>query len=301
MKKDLKEETEAALFQQSSSESPPESCQTSTTSQSPERLDNKNSVEFVRSPNSHGHIKPERKLTEDEAFWLGVNTSYSQPIPTTPLEPTTSSSNSSSQPRLILGSSQPKKVKNLKKLYGRNPFERAISSQELFDDNSSVSSMPSPLPASQTLTSDMVTDDDHDDLDDMEGIEIVNHQVNPFRKYDPSLFRWEDPSFSIGPGFFSNASPCYMVPMLNDPTRRDRVLYKLEKGTLGEVLKENQTMEEELDEDIKQFISTHSRLDPSVNLIVVITIIYIYITYSLFFFYIYSHLNLPSQKLMRIY
>ncbi|GAA5811491.1 hypothetical protein MFLAVUS_004928 [Mucor flavus] len=261
LKKELKEETEATLLQQFSNESTPEtdSQQTSVASQSPERLQDKSSVEFVRSPS---HAKLDRKLTEDEAFWLGVNTSYSQPTPATYTDPVLPKL-TCSQPRLILGSSKPKKSRNLKRSFGRNPFERAISSsQDFFDDNSSVSSVPSPIQPIQSFINDDATMVE-DELDEMEGVEIVNHQINPYRKYDPSLFHWEDPSFSIGPGFFSNASPCYLVPILNDPTRRDRVLRKLEKGTLGEVLEENQSMEEELDEDIRQFISTHSRLDPN--------------------------------------
>ncbi len=122
----------------------------------------------------------------------------------------------------------------------------------------------SPLPQSQPTLShimdDMIPDDDEED--DME-IEVVTHEIDPFRMYDPSLFHWEDPTFSIGPGFFSSASPCYLIPMLNEPTRRDRVLKKLEKGTLGEVLEENQCMEQDVDEDIRQFLSTHK--DPNVN------------------------------------
>lgn len=258
----MKQETEAALF---NSVSPPDttySHQTSNAS-SPERLDSqrRHSVEFVHSPSHPMGSKPApRKLAEDEAFWLGVSTpeftSFSQPITTSFSFKETEISHMSStqQPsRLILGSSQPKR-KN-KQLFGRNPFQRAT--QDVFDDTPV-------LPSSQTQsTQEIMTDDDDDD--DMEGIEIINHEVNPFRNYDPSLFHWEDPSFSVGPGFFSKASSCYLVPMLNEPTRRDRVLRKLEKGTLGEVLQENQNMEEELDDDMRQFISKYSRLDPNVS------------------------------------
>lgn len=242
-----------------------------------------------------------RTLTEDEAFWLDLplsttttttaattTTSHSQPA-----AKSSSSSSSSFQfsqqpqtqpsPRLILGSSQPKRKKNFKqqKLFGRNPFQRASSSQDLLhplEDTSSFSSSsslpPIPPPSQQQPLSQptsqsqqqpfyrfpMIPDEEEDDEDD-EMIEIVTHEIDPFRKYDPSLFHWEDPTFSIGPGFFSTVSPCFTTPMLNDPTRRDRVLRKLEKGTLGEVLEENQNMELDMDEDIKDFLSTQVQID----------------------------------------
>lgn len=258
----MKQETEASLF---NSVSPPDttfSHQTSNAS-SPERSDAQHSVEFVHSP-SHPSSKPkQKKLAEDEAFWLGVSkpelTSFSQPITTSfSFTETEIPHMSSTQPtsRLILGSSQPKR-KN-KQSFGRNPFQR--SSQPV--DTPIETPVTAPAQPTQS-TQDILIDVDDDD--DMEDIEIENHQINPFRNYDPSLFRWEDPSFSVGPGFFSKASTCYLLPMLNESTRRDRVLRKLEKGTLGEVLQENQNMEEDLSEDMRQFITEHSQLDPNVS------------------------------------
>lgn len=278
LKKELKQETMADSLRQ----------------KSPER---RSSVEFVRSP-SHpmGRMKPsmfdkqpvhvrslefeEKKtfaldkkvLTEDEAFWLDVpatprTSSSSQPLPAH-TSPHLSPISSSQQPRLILGSSQPKRKKNLKqqKIFGRNPFQRALSSTSSSSQPMEEMTSPiSPLPQQQSqpilsqAMDDMIPDDEDDDME----IEVVTHEIDPFRMYDPSLFHWEDPSFSIGPGFFSSASPCYLVPMLNEPTRRHRVLKKLEKGTLGEISEENQCMEQDLDEDIRQFLSTH--IEPNVK------------------------------------
>lgn len=282
LKKELKQESIA------------ESLRQSQPLDSPERIESRrSSVEFVRSP-SHpmgSRMKPpmfdssqvnvrrlsefdgvktttrppiKKVLTEDEAFWLDLpttpkNASSSQPLPSTIFSQPTQQS-----PRLILGSSQPTRKKNLKqqKLFGRNPFQRAISSQELNpleEALSPISPLPSQQPVLSQIMDDMIPDDDEDD--DMEGIEVVTHEIDPFRMYDPSLFHWEDPTFSIGPGFFSSVSPCHLIPMLNEPTRRDRVLKKLEKGTLGEVSKENQVMEQDMDEDIRQFLSK----DPNVK------------------------------------
>lgn len=229
---------------------------------------------------SNNNSKPavlKKTLTEDEAFWLDLppsttTTSYSQPTAKT----STSSSFHFSQeaqtqpsPRLILGSSQPKRKKNFKqqKLFGRNPFQRASSSQDLLHPLEDTSSSLPPIPPSPQLSQPsqqpfyrpaMIPDDEDED-DEM--IEVVTHEIDPFRKYDPSLFHWEDPTFSIGPGFFSSVSPCFTTPILNDPTRRDRVLRKLEKGTLGEVLEENQNMELDMDEDIRDFLSTQLQID----------------------------------------
>lgn len=225
--------------------------------------------------NKHTTIK--RTLTEDEAFWLDL------PATTTSLsQPTAGSSSSSFQfspqpqtqpsPRLILGNSQPKRKKNFKQqqLFGRNPFQRASSSQDLLhplEDSSSLPPIPPSQPQSQTYHEPKMIPDDDDEDDDM--IEVVTHEIDHFRKYDPSLFHWEDPTFSIGPGFFNSVSPCFTTPILNDPTRRDRVLRKLEKGTLGEVLEENQSMELDMDEDIRDFLSTQVQVDVShINTIV---------------------------------
>lgn len=253
LKKTLKQESEANLF--SSSVSPPDtttsSHQTSNAS-SPERRPN---VEFVASPH------PKKLLSEDEAFWLGVPpssssefTSFSQPITTSFnfTETEVAPMSSTQQPaRLILGNSQPKR-KN-KQSFGRNPFQRTTPRAASIEPT--VPAFTSSIP-SQPMN---IESEDED-------IEIVNHEINPFRNYDPSLFQWEDPTFSVGPGFFSKASSCYLLPMLNEPSRRDRVLRKLAKGTLGEVLPENQSMEEDLDEDMRQFITQHSQLDPNASI-----------------------------------
>ncbi|KAI8373501.1 hypothetical protein EDC96DRAFT_41717 [Choanephora cucurbitarum] len=215
------------------------------------------SIEFVRSP--HRSSPTQRvttsttattNLAEDEAFWLGVSNSSSPPS-------SIASTNTNSQPRLILGGSQKKKKKSLLKeqeLLGRHTFHR----RHLHHFQQKEEEQNQPLPVKQTTNSDHDDDDD----DDMEGIEIVNHVVDPFRHYDPSVFHWEDPSFTIGPGFFGAATKVTM--MLNDPMRRDRVLRKLEKGTLGEVSEENQAMEDELEEEIRQFIAQHHIIDHTI-------------------------------------
>ena len=236
------------------------------------------SIEFVRSPHrssptQRGMISSQQTVTslsefedmkntvttsttattnlaEDEAFWLGVSQSPPPPSSTT-------STNTNSQPRLILGGSQKKKKKSLLKeqeLLGRHTFHR----RHLHHFQQKEEEQNQPPPVKQTTNSDHDDDDD----DDMEGIEIVNHVVDPFRHYDPSVFHWEDPSFTIGPGFFGAATKVTM--MLNDPMRRDRVLRKLEKGTLGEVLEENQAMEDELEEEIRQFIAQHHIIDHTI-------------------------------------
>ena len=293
LKKELKEELLAESLQLSQSQNDTQgslgsSC--STRPGSPERqVQRKSSVEFIRSPSQGSRMKAsvfeskqnQRRLsayeeiksalkpkqyTEEQAFWLDLpakTTSASQPT-------STSNSFSFSQPtsntqpsqRLVLGSSQPQRKKNFKqqKLFGRNPFQRALSSSQ--EVVSTVHPMEDPVSSpisSQTTTTsmmDLIPDDDEDD--DMEGIEIVTHEIDPFRKYDPSLFHWEDPSFSIGPGFFSSVSPFYLIPMLNEPSRRIRVLEKLEKGTLGEVLEENRNLEQNLDQDIRDFIANNT-------------------------------------------
>lgn len=221
----------------------------------------------------------DRVLTEDEAFWLGVTPiSVSQPLPTIAQEgissPTSSTTSSSTQPpRLKLGGSQPKKNQRMSKT---NPFQRRqrlVQQQLKIEQQQSKQHLETEeqqrqqpqMTINQTTTSLMDISDDEGD--DMNGIEIVNHEENPFRNYDPSLFRWEDPTFSVGPGFFGSSKACtsFMVPILNEPSRRDRILKKIEKGTLGEVLEENQAIEDALDEEIRQFIILNNIENPHVS------------------------------------
>lgn len=221
----------------------------------------------------------DRVLTEDEAFWLGVTPiSASQPLPTIAQEdassPTYSTTSSSTQPpRLKLGGSQPKKNQRMSKT---NPFQRRqrlVQQQLKIEQQQSKQHLEAEeqqrqqpqVSLSQTTASLMDISDDEGD--DMNGIEIVNHEENPFRNYDPSLFHWEDPTFSVGPGFFGSSKACtsFMVPILNEPSRRDRILRKIEKGTLGEVLEENQAIEDELDEEIRQFIILNNIDNPHVS------------------------------------
>ncbi|EPB92716.1 hypothetical protein HMPREF1544_00445 [Mucor circinelloides 1006PhL] len=213
----------------------------------------------------------DRVLAEDEAFWLGITpTSASQPLPNVHHEevssPTSSTSSSTQPPRLKLGGSQPKKNQRMSKT---NPFHRRqrLAQQQVKQNTEAEEStqsqrQPSHMSFSQTTASEMEISDD--ESDDMNGIEIVNHEENPFRNYDPSLFNWDDPTFSVGPGFFGSAKTCtsFMVPILNEPSRRDRILRKMEKGTLGEVTEENQAIEDELAEEIRQFIGLHNIDNP---------------------------------------
>ncbi|KAI8364185.1 hypothetical protein BD560DRAFT_448503 [Blakeslea trispora] len=227
-------------------------------------------------------------LAEDEAFWLGVSTheksssnssvssssqaspvsqqSLAQPYASSSTGTTTStgSQTQSSQPRLILGGSQTQKKKKKsallreQELLGRHTFHRRHLHH--FQQKAEEEQQQQQQQQQQIkTTSHIPVQPENGDDDDMEGIEIVNHVVDPFRHYDPSVFHWEDPSFSIGPGFFGAATKVTM--MLDDPSRRDRVLRKLEKGTLGEVLEENQAMEDEMEEEIRQFITQHHILD----------------------------------------
>lgn len=216
----------------------------------------------------------DRVLAEDEAFWLGITpTSASQPLPNVHHEevssPTSSTSSSTQPPRLKLGGSQPKKNQRMSKT---NPFHRRqrLAQQQVKQNTEAEEStqpqrQPSHMSFSQTTASEMEISDD--ESDDMNGIEIVNHEENPFRNYDPSLFNWDDPTFSVGPGFFGSAKACtsFMVPILNEPSRRDRILRKMEKGTLGEVTEENQAIEDELAEEIRQFIGLHNIDNPHVS------------------------------------
>lgn len=240
----------------------------------------------------------QRTLTEDEAFWLDIpstpstTTSYSQPIPSSTssssttstttaaaFQFSTASSNSQQEGKpkkkrqLVLGggSSQPiistKRTLKQLKLFGmtQNPFQRAINSPQLsptsIEASSPGSSTSSPRPPLTSTTTKSIVEAEYEEDDEDEQIEIVNHEFDPFKNYDPSLFHWQDPSFSIGPGFFSQVTSS--IPILNDPKRRSRVLYKLEKGTLGEVHEENKRMEEEISEDLRAFIAANSQLDVS--------------------------------------
>jgi hypothetical protein len=200
----------------------------------------------------------DRELTEDEAFWLGITPTSTAATPTSSSPPPSSSS----QPRLILGGSQPNKKRTTKPVYRRRRQMLLTQSQPLPE--------PTPQPpikiSSQPNNRSVYNMEEDDEDDDMEGIEIVNHEVNPFRHYDPSLFHWDDPTFSVGPGFFSSkACTSFMIPILKDSARRDRVLKKLAKGTLGEVLAENQAMEEDLDEEMREFIANNTIIDPNVK------------------------------------
>lgn len=220
----------------------------------------------------------DRVLAEDEAFWLGLTpTSASQPLPSAHLEKAaspTSSSSSTQPPRLKLGGSQPKKNQRMSK---SNPFHRRqrlaqqhskqiIETEEQLQLQSQPQRQPSLISFSQQTASQQMDISD-DENDDMDGIQVVYHEDNPFKNYDPSLFNWDDPTFSVGPGFFGSAKACssYMVPILNEPSRRDRILRKMEKGTLGEVTEENQAIEDELAEEIRQFISLHNIDNPHVS------------------------------------
>ncbi|KAK4517895.1 Pre-mRNA-splicing factor 18 [Mucor velutinosus] len=216
-----------------------------------------------------------RVLAEDEAFWLELTpTSASQPLPSVHHEQVaspTSPSSSTQPPRLKLGGSQSKKSQRISK---SNPFHRRqrlaqqqqskqiVEAEEQAQLHSQPQRQPSLMPFSQQAASQMDISDDEND--DMNGIQVVNHEENPFRNYDPSLFHWDDPSFSVGPGFFGSAKACtsYMVPILNEPSRRDRILRKIEKGTLGELTEENQAIEDELAEEIRQFINLHNINNP---------------------------------------
>ncbi|CAO3631863.1 unnamed protein product [Mucor fragilis] len=214
----------------------------------------------------------DRMLAEDEAFWLGITpTSASQPLPSVHQEEVTSPTSSTQPPRLKLGGSQPKKSQRMSK---SNPFHRRqrLAQQQSkqnaeAEEQTQLQSQPRRQPSlvsfsQQTASQQMDISDD--ESDDMNGIKIVNHEENPFKNYDPSLFNWDDPTFSVGPGFFGSAKACtsYMVPILNEPSRRDRILRKMEKGTLGEVTEENQAIEDELAEEIRQFISLHNIDNP---------------------------------------
>ncbi|CEP09762.1 hypothetical protein [Parasitella parasitica] len=246
--------------------------------------DMKIAIATSSSTSTVASINGDRVLTEDEAFWLDVvPTSASQPLPTIAqeevLSPVSSAASSSTQPqpqppRLKLGGAQPKKSQRMSK---SNPFhrrqrlvqqqlkvERQKSKQEEEkQQHQHLQRQSSQMVASSQNTNSQMDISD-DEGDDMNGVEVVNHEENPFRNYDPSLFHWEDPTFSVGPGFFgsSKACPSFMVPILNEPARRDRILKKIEKGTLGEVLAENQAIEDELDKEIRQFISLHNIENP---------------------------------------
>lgn len=247
----------------------------------------------------------DRVLAEDEAFWLGITpTSASQPLPNVHHEevssPTSSTSSSTQPPRLKLGGSQPKKNQRMSKT---NPFHRRqrLAQQQVKQNTEAEEStqsqrQPSHMSFSQTTASEMEISDD--ESDDMNGIEIVNHEENPFRNYDPSLFNWDDPTFSVGPGFFGSAKTCtsFMVPILNEPSRRDRILRKMEKGTLGEVTEENQAIEDELAEEIRQFIGLHNIDNPHVSR----TALNLAFTISLTSFYNRA-LKQPFNLLMIIY
>lgn len=200
----------------------------------------------------------DRQLTEDEAFWLNVT-------PTSAIETPTSSPPPSSQPRLILGGSQPNKKRATKPVYRSRRQMLLTQSQPLPERTQQPpTTITSSQPNRPVYNKNEFMDEDEDD--DMEGIEIVNHEVNPFRNYDPSLFHWDDPTFSVGPGFFSSkACTSFMIPILKDSARRERVLKKLAKGTLGEVLAENQAMEEDLDEEMREFITNNTISDPNVR------------------------------------
>jgi hypothetical protein len=303
LKKELKKETE--VQESLSAASSPSIIDTQSTSTSPHRQpERKSSVEFERSP-SHpmSHMKSvfqqegtslsirraseieqfkaamtassststiasqgtnasqgERQLTEDEAFWLGVT-------PTSTTATPTSSPPPSSQPRLILGGSQPNKKRSTKPVYRRRRQMLITQSQPLPEQTQHplISNTTSSQPNNNRPVYNNFMEEEEDD-DDMEGIEIVNHEVNHFRHYDPSLFHWDDPTFSVGPGFFSSkACTSFMIPILKDSARRDRVLKKLAKGTLGEVLAENQAMEEDLDEEMREFIANNTIIDPNVR------------------------------------
>ncbi|KAL9554264.1 hypothetical protein MBANPS3_002904 [Mucor bainieri] len=217
----------------------------------------------------------DRVLAEDEAFWLGLTpTSASQPLPNVHHEEVaspTSSSSSTQPPRLKLGGSQPKRNQRMSK---SNPFHRRqrLAQQQSkqsaeTEDQPQLHSQPQRQPSLMSIsqqTASQQMDISDDENDDMNGVQVVNHEENPFRNYDPSLFNWDDPTFYVGPGFFGSAKACasYMVPILNEPSRRDRILRKMEKGTLGEVTEENQAIEDELADEIRQFISLHNIDNP---------------------------------------
>ncbi|KAI7906089.1 uncharacterized protein BX663DRAFT_498745 [Cokeromyces recurvatus] len=193
---------------------------------------------------------------------------------------------STQQPRLILGSSQSRKNPYLLKTPRRihNPYLRRqqlnqqakqqhqnslkqyfMTQQPLLEGkpNHYTVSMSQPIDDyySDSMRMKLTESDDDDD----EPFKIEEHKINPFRHYDPSLFHSDDPTFSVGPGFF-NSNKVYrsfMIPFLNEPSRRKRVLMKLKKGTLGLVSAENKAMEEDIDEDLRHFIEMNNMKNPN--------------------------------------
>ncbi|KAI9478368.1 MAG: hypothetical protein EXX96DRAFT_570578 [Benjaminiella poitrasii] len=212
--------------------------------------------------------------------------SFSQPLPpkSSMLDDenaTITEFSSTQQPRLVLGSSQTKRKHLLPKTTRRlhNPYLRRqqlnqqaqqqhktikqyFMSQPLTEKtNTNIElslSMSQPTKGYYSNSVKMTTDDDDDEEERL--FKIEEHKVNPFRHYDPSLFHWDDPTFFVGPGFFNSnkVSRSFMIPFLSEPSRRRRVLRKLEKGTLGIVSAENKAMEEDVDEDLRHFIEANS-------------------------------------------
>jgi hypothetical protein len=197
-----------------------------------------------------------RSMMAEEAFWLcdnKVKTSISQPAAVKPEE------------RLILGGSQPIPKKNImleQKLFGhliQNPR----------NSNTSTMKVEPKTEQAELNTQDiqMTMSDDEDDF------QVLNRQLDPFRMY------CDADSPSIGPGYFNSARVTHAIPLVDNESerqRRDRILYKLEKGTLGERVEENVRLEEEMDDDIKEFLLKYNN-DEEVSTASVSQVYYYYL------------------------
>ncbi|RCH96608.1 hypothetical protein CU097_013516 [Rhizopus azygosporus] len=181
--------------------------------------------------------------------------SMSQPVKTTTTKQKSPQPTSSSQPtqkrklmlapvdksqrherkkRKTLNSTENKHSLNGSSLYSFSDLKYEEEEKKA-DTNSQVS---------MTTDDDNTSEDDDDDDETAKLFTIVEYQENHFRHYDPSIFRWDDPDFSIGPQFFGSHAVCKNY--LTDPIRRARIQEKLKKGILGEVNKENDLLEQEI-------------------------------------------------------
>ncbi|KAI8886107.1 hypothetical protein K501DRAFT_64692 [Backusella circina FSU 941] len=198
----------------------------------------KSNTELSLNSNTTKH--QDNSMTEEEAFWLCDNGKTSMSQPTT----------SKTEERLILGGSQPIPKKNVmleQKLFGhlmpnpRNNNNNNNNKTEIIVEQQEENIL-------NTQDIPMIMSDDEDD------IQIMNRELDHLRHY------YHADSPSIGPGFFNSSKVTCAIPLFDNESerqRRERILYKLEKGTLGERLEENRKMEDEMDDDVKAFLSKY--------------------------------------------
>lgn len=236
-----------------------------------EKVSVKEFEELKALVNSPGYVFSQGGVTADD-FWLSpsssstppsgstsgkpdLRASASQPLPSdhvkSPVSVEEPPKASTQQPKkLILGGPQ-RHLPQLSKRF--HPFLGRRSRSYTQQEEEPKKQKPKKTPKQRVP---LVLDDD----DDSDLFEMEEHVIDPFRHYDPALFRWDDPNFSIGPGFFMSNKACisFAVPFLADPVRKEKVLKKLEKGTLGEPTAENYAMEEDIDEELKEFIKNNT-------------------------------------------